>query len=203
MRKLAFAALVATSVMAANPASAALVLIDFNNLAVNKLPSLTIGAVTFTSIGGTISSTGPSNLAGYLTAPNGTPGLVGFNTVSHMTTPVVATIAGGTNFVSVEFSTYPAPRNDVFLSAYDASGLFLGSIYDFFPVAVTGIKTLTISRPGIASVIFGSQAAISTIYDNFIFDAGVPEPASWALMIGGFGMIGTALRRRSHRAVIA
>lgn len=26
--------------------------------------------------------------------------------------------------------------------------------------------------------------------------AGIPEPASWALMIGGFGMIGAALRRR-------
>jgi hypothetical protein len=24
----------------------------------------------------------------------------------------------------------------------------------------------------------------------------VPEPASWAMMIGGFGMIGTRLRRR-------
>lgn len=32
-------------------------------------------------------------------------------------------------------------------------------------------------------------------------DAGVPEPASWALMIGGFGLAGAALRRR--RAVTA
>jgi hypothetical protein len=24
----------------------------------------------------------------------------------------------------------------------------------------------------------------------------VPEPASWALMIGGFGLIGAAMRRR-------
>jgi hypothetical protein len=28
------------------------------------------------------------------------------------------------------------------------------------------------------------------------FSAGVPEPASWAMMIGGFGLIGAALRRR-------
>jgi hypothetical protein len=26
--------------------------------------------------------------------------------------------------------------------------------------------------------------------------AGVPEPASWALMIGGFGLAGASLRRR-------
>ena len=29
------------------------------------------------------------------------------------------------------------------------------------------------------------------------FSAGVPEPTSWALMIAGFGLVGSALRRRS------
>jgi hypothetical protein len=33
--------------------------------------------------------------------------------------------------------------------------------------------------------------------------AGVPEPASWALMIGGFGMSGAMLRRRRTAAVAA
>lgn len=33
--------------------------------------------------------------------------------------------------------------------------------------------------------------------------AGVPEPASWAMMIGGFGMAGAAMRRRTPRAVLA
>jgi hypothetical protein len=33
--------------------------------------------------------------------------------------------------------------------------------------------------------------------------AGVPEPASWALMIGGFGLAGAALRRRRAMAVTA
>lgn len=31
----------------------------------------------------------------------------------------------------------------------------------------------------------------------------VPEPATWAMMIGGFGLVGAASRRRSHKAVIA
>ena len=30
----------------------------------------------------------------------------------------------------------------------------------------------------------------------------VPEPASWAMMVGGFGLSGGALRNRRHRAVI-
>lgn len=32
--------------------------------------------------------------------------------------------------------------------------------------------------------------------------AGVPEPASWALMIGGFGLAGAAMRRRRSRATV-
>ena len=54
-----------------------------------------------------------------------------------------------------------------------------------------------------------NQATSTVIYDHTTnamftpdtitittFDSGVPEPAAWALMIGGFGLAGTALRRR-------
>ena len=33
--------------------------------------------------------------------------------------------------------------------------------------------------------------------------AGVPEPASWALMIGGFGLAGVALRTRRRQAAVS
>ena len=33
-------------------------------------------------------------------------------------------------------------------------------------------------------------------YDGVIAFAPVPEPAAWAMMIGGFGMVGAAVRRR-------
>ena len=48
-----------------------------------------------------------------------------------------------------------------------------------------------------------SQIATTTgVLTRTVFAAGgVPEPASWALMIGGFGLAGAALRRR--RAVVA
>ncbi len=36
-----------------------------------------------------------------------------------------------------------------------------------------------------------------------IRSAAVPEPASWALMIGGFAMVGATMRRRALRAVAA
>jgi hypothetical protein len=42
-----------------------------------------------------------------------------------------------------------------------------------------------------------------TITVNSIGAGGVPEPASWALMIGGFGMAGAMLRRRRAGAAFA
>lgn len=39
---------------------------------------------------------------------------------------------------------------------------------------------------------------------NFRVDSGaVPEPATWALMLGGFGLVGASMRRRSRTAVAA
>ncbi|WP_235902877.1 PEPxxWA-CTERM sorting domain-containing protein [Sandarakinorhabdus oryzae] len=44
------------------------------------------------------------------------------------------------------------------------------------------------------------------VWDDFTFDAapvvgGVPEPAAWALLLAGFGLVGSAARR--HRSVAA
>jgi hypothetical protein len=38
------------------------------------------------------------------------------------------------------------------------------------------------------------------LYDNFSFQADVPEPATWAMMITGFGLTGSAARRRARPA---
>lgn len=38
--------------------------------------------------------------------------------------------------------------------------------------------------------------------DNLRFSGAVPEPSAWALMIGGFGLVGFALRRRQAAAAV-
>ncbi|MCP6473655.1 PEPxxWA-CTERM sorting domain-containing protein, partial [Klebsiella pneumoniae] len=34
------------------------------------------------------------------------------------------------------------------------------------------------------------------ILDAYFGNGGIPEPTTWAMMIGGFGLVGGALRRR-------
>jgi hypothetical protein len=47
-----------------------------------------------------------------------------------------------------------------------------------------------------------SNDGAGVTYDNFRFTAGdgggVPEPATWAMMIAGFGLVGAASRRRTR-----
>lgn len=58
-----------------------------------------------------------------------------------------------------------------------------------------------VSPSAITSVTFGSTGGgwLNTGIDNFTtgtISPGVPEPASWALMMVGFGLVGAAARRR-------
>jgi len=75
--------------------------------------------------------------------------------------------------------------------------------YSDFSVSATGYDTLNYYGTGgtvnpgflnVSSVTFygsGSQQL-----DNITVNGGVPEPASWAMMLGGFGLVGGAMRSR-------
>jgi hypothetical protein len=54
----------------------------------------------------------------------------------------------------------------------------------------------------IAGVTFSSDQNSFEI-DNIAIGGAVPEPATWAMMIGGFGMVGGAMRRRTSKLVAA
>jgi len=181
----------AAALIATVPAAGATT-IDFKTQTSNNVASLTIGAVTFTAPGGTLYTSSFGN------TPNGTRGLVGYNSGSGTLSPTRADIVGGTTTVSVDIGDYDSDAGSLFLSLYSSSNVLLATATDFIPASFSGLKTLTATASGTAHAVFGGVGVQgSSVYgDNFTFTA-VPEAATWTMMIAGFGLAGTALRRRT------
>lgn len=97
----------------------------------------------------------------------------------------------------------------VTIAAYNASNVLLGSFTDTYPSGFSTGKSATLTFAGASYYIASSGTqgnnANSIFWDITAvqFGAAVPEPASWALMLIGFGMGGAALRRRGSRPVLA
>jgi hypothetical protein len=110
------------------------------------------------------------------------------------------------------FSFYYASNTNAFINVYsglDATGDLLATLsLDVNYDPSCGYCTWTpigVSFAGTAHSIDFGGAANFVGFDDITFGHDspvVPEPASWALMIAGFGMVGTALRRR-HVALTA
>jgi len=188
MNKLLFA----TVALAALPVSANAAVITFDSLPGNTS--------TYTEQGVTFSAGGQTLLR--LAAPGGSPSLLVDGSPRN---PTMAVIAGGTGFVSVDLGDFNADQDDLFLRVYDAADVLLGEALLTIPADFTGMKTLSVSANGIAYAVMGGVGVngSSVFIDNFTWRAGggVPEPAAWAMMLAGFGLVGSAMRRRESRVL--
>lgn len=108
---------------------------------------------------------------------------------------------------SISFGLYTGGgQNSVAITAYDSFGAVLQSLtnvmanegeFDIQTLTASGVARIDI----VGGVNFNGSVRLYGIDDlNFTVDpivvAPVPEPAAWAMMIGGFGIAGSALRRR-------
>jgi len=60
---------------------------------------------------------------------------------------------------------------------------------------LAGFQTFTFNKSGLTSLNISSASAYAI--DNIsVSAAAVPEPAAWAMLVGGFGVVGGAVRRR-------
>lgn len=116
-----------------------------------------------------------------------------------------ATVEGGRYKVSFDFGVLGGGAQTIFANAYaDGGNSLLGSFsatrsannnlsttfgrYSFDFIGATSSTRLTFNTDPVTDSVDG-------ILDNV--SVAVPEPASWAMMIMGFAMVGAARRRRS------
>ena len=102
-----------------------------------------------------------------------------------------------TNYCSVSVGTscsaFLSPETNPFFNTYgpgdkvalrsQSTGLTNESIYNFADNAFNGFGTFLSTGANVGTLIVSDASA-------------VPEPTSWALFIGGFGLVGSAMRRR-------
>jgi hypothetical protein len=167
---------------------------------------------------GMASSASAATIVNVGTSPSANPYF--YITSGTPTTPVITANFGAT--ISGPSTTF----DDIFQFIIPQNGKGSGSLSTSFSsplnqltisnVLVNGVnETLTSGSGGQSLTVSGvpiingvlnmievkgvtsSSAVAATFTGTATFAAGsVPEPASWALMIGGFGLIGLAMRRR-------
>ena len=114
--------------------------------------------------------------------------------------------------------------NSIIIRAFDADGNLLvhpefsssSDFYYYWFLANNG--NVNVSQPGYYGFTFASPVIKSVVFSNgFIAlrnlswtgpavglpTGGVPEPASWAMLIAGFGLVGALQRRRARSTVSA
>lgn len=115
---------------------------------------------------------------------------------------------GGNFFTSGANGKYKASTLTVRLGAIDADDAKAYSLTNSTTSSFVGfISTNAITSFGVQVMASQSTALYPTV-NNLILGstpvaAAVPEPATWALMLTGFGLAGGALRRRRPQAVAA
>jgi hypothetical protein len=115
-----------------------------------------------------------------------------------------------TSNYTVSFTGFVADNNP---SGVNLQFFLLGPQGGYYTFATLGAANLSYSMTADLGVVLpaGGQFGFAVNYDGVYYDDStginvtvtpIPEPASWALMIAGFGLVGVAARRRG-RAVAA
>jgi hypothetical protein len=180
--------------------------INFGSFTAGTVLTNQVAGLTFSMSGGPTTATAPIVGYGYFDAVlslnnsgNFGSGTDGYPTGATVTIDFASAVSG----VSFTFNNYGNNTgNDSIYQAFDAANALISSgslanVNGFSLVngAGSGIKSLVISN--------GSGGGYNWIYGvgELSYNGGVPEPAAWAMMLAGFGLVGAAMRRRQTTQV--
>lgn len=85
-------------------------------------------------------------------------------------------------------STFYAGANDVRATGFYGPGWLDANYSKFSTYLAAGTYSFSITGQGEGGIPAGLGVRL---------DSGVPEPAAWAMMLAGFGLVGAGMRRRS------
>jgi hypothetical protein len=187
------------AICVAMPASAGTVIINFEGLADGD------GVSGYYS-GGTsdFGAPGPNlgvSFSGVRAKP--APGAASPPNVGFTTTPnaVINTSFGFTSFSFA--SSFQQPGSVRVFSGTNGTGSLLGMLNGVLGGPVS-FSSFAVPFAGTAHSVQLVTTPLAANFDDFRFGAvdavaSVPEPAAWAMMLGGFGLVGGALRKTSGR----
>lgn len=173
--------------------------IDFYGYQTQTGPGVfTFTSATWSVIRGTNIATGAVVASGTTGVTNG--GLVGYRTLSTDPTNQNRAIFR----ISADVTDFGLTAGDYFLT-WSLAGT--GASGPFVPPIKLGTGNALQSLGGAAYTPLTDAGSLQTFDLPFTINgvaanAAVPEPASWALMIGGVGLVGGALRRRKVRTTV-
>lgn len=140
------------------------------------------------------------------------------------------TVAGTLGFSSLRSPTAVWDVSDAHPVVFTFNNAITAFAFDLFDLGDVGRTTVTASYGDATVTLFSdfvgksgnqtfagftsatpftkvsiSNSAVGDIlyFDNIRFGAAVPEPATWAMMLVGFAMVGAAVRRRRETIAIA
>ena len=106
-----------------------------------------------------------------------------------------ASFADGVNTINFTFNSFGVGESFVWLIDVDRPGV--AAVIGNELIGSTGYADFSNGLRGNGTfVAFGTQGS-QFVINTFTPTPGVPEPATWAMMIAGFGLVGSALRRRA------
>lgn len=120
---------------------------------------------------------------------HGTLSLIGDNGLNYLTV----------NFANAVFTTFVGSSSGSLTASEPCCVVDVHS--DFLDVNNLQLNNFALSFSGFTRPFAADRSFKANVSGTFA--GAIPEPATWALMIAGFGMVGFAARRRRSRAAIA